>query len=66
MLKSYRLHGRDGQLVITIPRDIASAFNLMRGQRLEVSQQDDKLVIDLDSAAPARPRKSRLNQGATA
>jgi antitoxin component of MazEF toxin-antitoxin module len=48
--KSLKLHHHGGSIMITIPADVVREFQLSKGSKLEMSYEDRKLVIDLDSA----------------
>jgi hypothetical protein len=56
--KRYKLQKSGHTYVVTIPATIIDHFKLDGSSSLNMSYEDRKLVIDLDSAAPARPRKN--------
>jgi hypothetical protein len=47
--KPYKLQGRsrDKALVMAIPADIVRHFQLAKGNHLDMTYQDNKLIIDL-------------------
>jgi hypothetical protein len=47
--KRYKLQGRscDKALIVTIPADIVQRFRLIKGNQLDMTYQDNKLIIDL-------------------
>jgi antitoxin component of MazEF toxin-antitoxin module len=47
--KNLSLHQHGGSIMITIPADVVHEFHLAKGNRLQMSYEDRKLVIDLDS-----------------
>jgi antitoxin component of MazEF toxin-antitoxin module len=64
--KDLALREHGGSILIAIPAWFVKEFQLEKGSRLNMSYEDRKLVIDLDSAAPARPRKNHAPREITA